>query len=83
MKIKLYGSPTCAKCFKIKEFFKEKGIEFEDINVFADKEKAKEMVKKSGQMEIPVVEVDGEFIVGYDKEKLEEVLKKKKWQNTK
>lgn len=77
MAIILYGSPTCAKCFKLKKFLEEKGIKFEDINVFADREAAKEMVAKSGQMDIPVLDIDGEIITEYDRDKIEEVLKKK------
>ena len=77
MKVKVYGTPICPTCYKVKEFLKEKGIEFEDINVFENKEAAKEIVERSGQMDIPVTDIDGKLVLGYDKEKLEEVLKKK------
>lgn len=76
MKVTVYGSPTCHKCHKVKEFLKEKGIKFEDVNVFADREAAKEMVEVSGQMDIPVTIIDEEIILGYDKDKLEKALKK-------
>jgi glutaredoxin-like YruB-family protein len=74
-KIKIYSTPTCPYCQMAKEFMKENKVEFEDINVAADQEAAKEMVEKSGQMGVPVIDVDGEIIVGFDKEKLKKALK--------
>ena len=61
----------------VKEFLKEKKVEFEDIDVNSDREKAQEMVEKSGQMGVPVIDIDGEMIVGFDKPKIEETLKEK------
>lgn len=57
-----------------KEFLKAKGIPFRDINVVEDKAAREEMVKKSGQMGVPVIEVDGEIIVGFDRGRLERLL---------
>lgn len=57
-----------------KEFLKAKGIAFRDINVVEDKAAREEMVKKSGQMGVPVIEVDGEIIVGFDRGRLERLL---------
>jgi len=61
----------------VKEFFKEKKVEFEDIDVNSDKAKAQEMVEKTGQMGVPVVDIGGEIIIGFDKSKIEETLKEK------
>jgi len=58
----------------VKNFLKQNSVDFEEIDVAADKAKAKEMVKKSGQMSVPVTEIDGEIIVGYDTEKLKKLL---------
>jgi len=69
-KVIVYSTPTCPYCVMLKKFLKEKGVEFEDINVAEDQEKAQYMVEKSGQMGVPVLEVDGEFIVGFEKEKI-------------
>ncbi len=74
-KIKVYGVPGCPFCKRTKEFLKSKGLNFEDIDVAADHNLAKEMIKKSGQMSIPVIEIDGEIIIGFDKEKIETLLR--------
>jgi glutaredoxin 3 len=74
MKIQIYSTPTCPYCVMAKEFFKEKGIEFADYNVAEDQAKAQEMVKKSGQMGVPVIDVDGEIIVGFDKARIETLI---------
>jgi glutaredoxin 3 len=75
-KVKVYSTPTCPWCKKTKEFLKQKKVEFEDINVAENHEAAHEMVEKSGQMGVPVTEIDGNIVVGFDKEKLESLLKK-------
>jgi glutaredoxin-like YruB-family protein len=72
--VMVYSTPTCPYCKKAKQYLKENDIEFEDIDVSQDQEKAREMTEKSGQMGVPVVEVDGEFVVGFDKEKLDSLL---------
>ena len=61
----------------VKEFLKEKEIEFESVDVGQDKVKADEMVEKSGQMGVPVVDIAGEIIIGFNKPKIEETLKEK------
>ncbi|MEE9322984.1 MAG: glutaredoxin domain-containing protein [Candidatus Aenigmarchaeota archaeon] len=73
-KVKVYSTPTCPYCKMAKEFLKEKGIEFEDVDVSTDQEAAKEMIKKSGQMGVPQIEINGKMIIGFDREKLEKEL---------
>lgn len=73
-KLIVYSTNMCPWCTRVKEFLKENGIEFEDINVQEDKEKAKEMVEKSGQMGVPVIDIDGHIIVGFDEERIKELL---------
>ncbi|MBT4121227.1 MAG: glutaredoxin family protein [Candidatus Magasanikbacteria bacterium] len=75
MKVTIYSTPTCPYCLQAKEFFKEKGVEYTEINVAEDQDKAKEMMDKSGQMGVPVIDIDGEIIVGFDKAKIETLLK--------
>ncbi len=75
--VKVYTVPSCAFCFALKEFLKEKNIEFEEIDISKDKEAAKKIVEKTGKMETPVVEIEGEFVVGFDKEKILNLLKEK------
>lgn len=78
MKIKVYSTTTCPWCHKAKDYFTEKGLEFEDINVSENQEAAKEMVEKSGQMGVPVIDIDGEIIVGFDQAAIEAALNKGK-----
>ena len=73
-KVKVYSTPTCPWCYKTKEFLQENKVEFEDINVAADQKAAQDMFKKSGQMGVPVTEINGEIIVGFDKPKFKKAL---------
>ncbi len=73
-KVKIYSTPTCPYCVTLKEYLKDKGIGFEDLNVAVDLQARKEMVDKSGQMGVPVVDIDGEIIIGFDKEKINKSL---------
>jgi glutaredoxin-like YruB-family protein len=75
-KVKVYSTSTCPYCTMAKDFLKEQNIEFESIDVGTDQEAAKDMVKKSGQMGVPVVEIDGEVIVGFDKVAIMNALRK-------
>lgn len=72
--VKIYSSPTCGYCVKVKQYFADKNVEYEDINVAAEPDKAKEMVDKSGQMGVPVLDIEGEIIVGFDKDKINAAL---------
>ena len=74
LKVKVYSTTVCPYCIIAKDFLKDNKIEFEDINVQEDHNAAKEMVEKSGQTGVPVIDVDGEIIIGFDKEKLKKVL---------
>ena len=73
-KVKVYSTPTCPWCSKAKEYLREKGVEFEDIDVSTDQEAGREMVEKSGQMGVPVIMIDDKVIVGFDREAIEEAL---------
>jgi len=77
MKIKIYSTEACPYCKMAKEFFKEKGLDFENIDVAQDQHAAHEMVEKSGQMGVPVIEIDGEIVTGFNKEKIEGLIKNK------
>ena len=72
--VKVYSTSTCPWCIRVKEFLKDNNIAFENYDVGSDKIKADEMVKKSGQMGVPVRDIDGEIIVGFDKEKIKQAL---------
>jgi len=75
MKVKIYTTPTCPWCKKTKEFLTQHNVEYEEINVAGNQEAAHEMVQKSGQMGVPVLDIDGEIIVGYDVEKIKKKLR--------
>jgi glutaredoxin-like YruB-family protein len=74
-KVKIYTTPACPFCLMTKKYLKEKGAEFEEIDVSKDEKAAQEMIKKSGQMGVPVIEIDGQIVIGFDKEKIEKLLK--------
>ncbi|MBD3310829.1 NrdH-redoxin [Candidatus Woesearchaeota archaeon] len=74
-KVTVYSTSTCPWCTKVKDFLKENNVEFEDIDVSSDQEKQEEMVEKSGQMGVPVIDIDGEIVVGFDEDKLKKLLK--------
>ena len=73
--IRVYSTQTCPYCHMAKDFLKENKIKFEDIDVSEDEDKANEMIEKSGQMGVPVIDIDGEIIIGFDKEKIKKILK--------
>jgi len=77
-KVKVYSTPTCPWCHRAKDYLKEKKVDFEDINVAEDQDAAQEMIEKSGQMGVPVLDVNGEIIIGFDQEKIDAALKKEK-----
>jgi len=72
--VKVYSTPTCPYCIRAKQFLNENNIAFENYDVSSDHEKAEEMIQKSGQMGVPVLDIDGEIIVGFDKERIKQAL---------
>jgi len=72
--VRVFTSVSCPFCFTLKEFLKEKGIKFEEIDVSKDEKAREELIKKSGKMEVPVVEIDGQIVVGFDREKICKLL---------
>ncbi|MDD5495851.1 MAG: glutaredoxin domain-containing protein [Candidatus Omnitrophica bacterium] len=73
-KVTVYSTPTCPFCIRAKQFLKDNNITFEDIDVSADHARAQEMIKRSGQMGVPVIDIEGKMIVGFDKEGIKEAL---------
>ncbi len=73
--IKVYSTQTCPYCVTLKAWLKEKGFEFEDVDVGQDEGARDEMIEKSGQMGVPVVDIDGQIVIGFDKEKISKLLK--------
>jgi glutaredoxin-like YruB-family protein len=77
-KVTVYSTTTCPYCVMAKDWLKQKKVEYEDVNVGTNQEKAKEMIQKSGQMGVPVIDIAGSIIIGFDRPKMEEALKKNK-----
>ena len=75
MSIKVYSTPTCPWCTVAKKYLTSKNIAFEDLDVSKNREAAAEMVKKSGQRGVPVIEINGNFIVGFDQATIDKLLK--------
>ncbi len=74
MKVKVYSTPTCPFCSRVKESLKQNNVDFEEIDVSSSQEKAQEMVNVSGQMGVPVVQIEDEIVVGFDKDKIKSLL---------
>ena len=72
--VKVYSTSTCPYCTMAKDFLKKNNIEFESIDVGADPEAGKEMMDKTGQMGVPVLDIDGEIIVGFEKDAIAKAL---------
>ncbi|MEK6844965.1 MAG: glutaredoxin domain-containing protein [Nanoarchaeota archaeon] len=77
MAVKIYTIPTCPWCLKTKEFLKENKIKFEEINVASNQRAAKEIINKSGQTSVPIIDINGNLILGFDEKKLKKALKLK------
>lgn len=73
-KVIIYSTPPCMYCHMAKAFFKENKIDYTDYDVSIDTQKREEMLKKTGQMAVPVIEIDGEIIIGFDKVRLSKLL---------
>jgi len=73
-KVIIYTTPTCVWCKRTKEFFKEHNVQYEEKDVSTDQSLASEMVEKSGQMAVPVVDIDGEIVVGFNEPVLKNLL---------
>jgi glutaredoxin-like YruB-family protein len=76
MAVTIYTTPTCGYCKVAKEFFRAQHVSFTEYNVASDQRKAEEMVRKSGQMSVPVIDVNGKIIVGFNRPEIEKALKR-------
>ncbi|MFA4982909.1 MAG: glutaredoxin domain-containing protein [Candidatus Micrarchaeia archaeon] len=73
-KVKVYSTKTCPYCVMVKRYLGEKGVKFEDYDVGADRNKALEMMTKTGQMGVPVLDINGSVIVGFDRAAIDMAL---------
>lgn len=75
MNVKVHSTKFCPYCKMVKEFLKERDIPFEDIDVQENQEAAREMIEKSGQTGVPVIEIDGQMIIGFNVEQMKKLLR--------
>ena len=75
--VKIYSTIHCPYCKMAKDYFAKNSVEFKDYNVEADDDVLAEMVKKSGQLGVPVIDINGTIIVGFDRQAIEHALGKK------
>lgn len=74
MNVIVYSTETCPFCKQVKAFLKKNNVEYKDIDVSSNQEAAQEMIQKSSQMGVPVIDVDGNILIGFDQQKLSELL---------
>jgi glutaredoxin-like YruB-family protein len=72
--VKVYSTQTCPYCTLAKRYLEERGVSYTDVDVSRDFEAAREMVRHTGQMGVPVLEIDGEYIVGFDRPNIDRAL---------
>ena len=72
--VKIYSTPTCPYCKMAKQFLDENQVQYENIDVSVNQIAAQEMIQKSGQLGVPVLDIDGKIVVGFDKRKIKELL---------
>jgi glutaredoxin 3 len=70
----VYSTPTCPYCYQAKRYLEQKGVPFVDRDVVSNLPAREEMMKKSGQMGVPVIEVDGKIVIGFNRPRLDELL---------
>lgn len=73
-KVKIYSTPACPYCIRAKQYLKDNNIIFENVDVSADAQAGQEMIEKSGQMGVPVLDIDGRIIVGFDRDAIIKAL---------
>ena len=73
--VKIYSTPTCHFCHMAKDFFEEEGVQYTEYNVAEDTEKRTEMVEKTGQLGVRVIEIDGQVVIGFNEARIQELLK--------
>ncbi len=73
-RVLMFSTPSCSFCNKAKRYFRQKGVRFRDIDVSRDQAAARDMQRRSGQMGVPVIDIGGHIIVGFDQPKIDQLL---------
>lgn len=74
MDVKVYSTPTCIWCKRLKDYLDDKGVKYENIDVSKNRDNGMMLIQKTGQTAVPVLEANGEFIVGFQQDKIDELL---------
>ncbi|MEK6564348.1 MAG: glutaredoxin domain-containing protein [Candidatus Omnitrophota bacterium] len=72
--VTVYSTPSCSYCIRLKSYLNQKGINFTNIDVSSDAQSLEKMISLSGQMGVPVININGEIVVGFDKDKIDRLL---------
>jgi len=72
--VTVYSTPTCSWCVAVKEYLLSRNVAFDEVDVASDMQRARELVERTGQYGVPVIEIDGEFVIGFDRPRLEQLL---------
>jgi glutaredoxin 3 len=70
----VYTTPTCGYCHQVKQYLSQRGVAYREIDVAADHQAAGEMVKLSGQRGVPVVDIDGQIVIGFNPTRIDQLL---------
>ena len=70
----IFSTPSCTYCNAAKQYFRSKGVRFRDVDVSRDSAAARDMQRRSGQMGVPVIDIDGKIIVGFDRPKIDRII---------
>ncbi len=73
-KVIVFSTPTCSFCNAAKKYFREKGVKYTDIDVSRDQAAARDMVRRSGQMGVPVIDIGGRIVVGFNRPQIDQML---------
>jgi glutaredoxin-like YruB-family protein len=73
-RVTVFSTPTCSFCNMAKKYFREKGIRFTDVDVSRDPAAARDMIRRSGQQGVPVIDIGGKIVVGFDRVKIDKYL---------
>lgn len=70
----VFSTPTCTYCNRAKHYFRQQGVRFRDVDVSKDPAAARDMVRRSGQQGVPVIDINGKIIVGFNKPEIDKLL---------
>lgn len=72
--IKVYTTPTCVFCHAVKEYFKQKKVKFDEVDLTVDQKAAQWVLDNTGQLAVPVIDMNGKIIIGFDRKQIDEQL---------